>query len=66
MKTPRAIKARGFDEWMEIQASLPQKFKLGQPRATAKPKRKERELPIHSFAELSASLRNGLRALARP
>jgi hypothetical protein len=57
MQSHRPVHSQGFDDWIEIQASLPPKFKAGQPKQ-AKPPRKSRERPIHSFAELAAKLRS--------
>jgi hypothetical protein len=48
MQSHRPVHARGFDDWIEIQASSRPKFKAGQPKQ-AKPPRKSREPPIHSF-----------------
>ena len=59
MESHRAIQDRGFDEWIELQASLPRKFKVGQPKQ-AQPKLER--TPIHSFAELAAKLRNAWHA----
>ncbi len=53
---------RNVDEWLELQASLPPRFRdIQQPMTRAselKPKRKEREPPIHSFSELASRLRD--------
>ena len=57
MQSHRPVHARGFDDWIEIQASLRPKFKAGQPKQ-AKPPRERREPPVHSFAELAAKLRS--------
>jgi hypothetical protein len=57
MQSHRPTQAHGFDDWIEIQASLPRKFRAGQPKQTM-PKRESREPAIHSFAELAARLRS--------